>query len=121
MTPSPVYVSITGLKLKAFYHAPRFWGHALRAMAQAQSAPGCLQAGSRTINGIHHTRTVWSEKSCMQAYLITGAHLDAMTSFHAFATGKTIGFETRDIPDWNDVHRIWLERGVDVGPAASEY
>ena len=114
MQSQNVYVSITGLKLKAFFLAPIFWTHAMRSMAQAQSAEGCLQAGARTIEGVHHTRSVWLDKSYMQKYLTSGAHLQAMKRFPSFATGKTIGFETDEVPGWDEVHQIWCDRGIDV-------
>ncbi|WP_293575542.1 hypothetical protein [Phaeobacter sp.] len=110
----PVYVSITGLKLRRIWWMPLFWYHAVAAMTQAKSAPGCLRADARRINGVHHTLTVWDNKASMRAYLTTGAHLRAMPLFHRMATGKTFGFETVDIPDWEEVHRLWLIRANSV-------
>ncbi len=111
---NPVYVSITGLKVRHFWQVPTFWRHAMASMAQAKSAPGCLQAEARTINGVHHTRSVWESEAAMRAYLTTGAHLKAMKLFRRIATGKTLGFETEDVPDWGDVHKLWSERGRTV-------
>ena len=107
----PVYVSITGLRLNGLWHAPVFWWHAIASMNQARGAVGCLSAEARTINGIHHTRSVWVSQDAMRAYLTTGAHLTAMTLFKRIATGKTFGFETRDVPGWDQVHALWLEKG----------
>lgn len=111
-----VYVSITGLKLKSLLHAPAFWWHAIRSMGQAQSAPGLISADARQINGIHHTLTIWETEVAMRAYLVTGAHLAAMKSFHGIATGRTIGFLTESAPDWDEVHAIWVRRGNAVLP-----
>lgn len=86
----------------------------MAAMAQARNADGCLDAAARTIDGVHHTRTVWRDRKAMQAYLSTGAHLKAMKIFHRVATGKTHGFETTTIPDWNEVHRLWRDYGRSV-------
>lgn len=109
-----VYVSITGLRIRRPWHLPVFWRHAMAAMAQARNADGCLDAAARNIDGIHHTRTVWRDRQAMQAYLSTGAHLKAMKIFNRVATGKTFGFETESVPDWNDVHRLWHDRGRHV-------
>ncbi len=106
-----VYVSITGLKVRNLWQVPLFWRHAVAAMSQARSAKGCIQADAQTINGIHHTRSVWTNRDAMLAYIRSGAHLKAMQSFHHFATGKTVGYETKDIPDWTQVHAIWQEKG----------
>jgi quinol monooxygenase YgiN len=109
-----VYVSITGLRVRHFWQQPIFWRHAIASMVQARAVEGCLQAEARTINGIHHTRSVWRDRGAMLAYLRVGAHLNAMKLFQRIATGKTFGFETNEVPDWNTVHRLWHEHGRDV-------
>ena len=112
--PQTVYVSITGLKVKHLWQVPLFWRHAVAAMSQARSAAGCMQAEAHTINGIHHTLSVWTDRDAMLAYIRSGAHLKAMQIFHRITTGKTIGFEARDVPDWTQVHAIWTEQGRSV-------
>jgi hypothetical protein len=108
-----VYVSITGLMLKAWWHSPRFWWHAVRSMIQAQSADGNIKAENRTINGVHHTLSVWVDEQAMRKYLVKGAHLKAMQSFRHIATGKTIGYLTEAVPTWDEVHDIWQARGIE--------
>jgi quinol monooxygenase YgiN len=105
------YVSITGLKLNSVLHVPRFWYHAIRSMGQAQAAPGNISADARTINGIHHTLTVWQDEAAMRAYLTSGAHLAAMRAFRGMATGKTLGFTAETPPGWDKVHALWRDRG----------
>lgn len=109
--PSEVYVSITGLQVRRIWHLPAFWSLATPAMAQARGAPGNVSADARSIGGVHHTRSVWTDKAAMQAYLSTGAHLEAMRRFHTIATGKTVGFVTAEVPDWAEVHAIWVAEG----------
>ena len=106
-----VYVSITGLELKAVHHAPRFWWHAVRAMNQARNAPGNLRAEARAINQVHHTLSVWTDETAMRRYLVEGAHKAAMKAFPTIATGKTYGFFTSDIPDWDQVPALWHAHG----------
>ena len=105
------FVSITGLKLNSFIHSPRFWWLAIRSMRQAMRAAGNISASAQTINGIHHTLTVWKDEASMRAYLVQGAHLQAVKAFRSIATGKTIGFEADIPPAWSEVHQIWLEKG----------
>jgi hypothetical protein len=109
-----VYVSITGLELKRAWHAPVFWRHAIASMSQAQQADGCLSADARTINGVHHTLSIWETHDKMLAYLRTGAHLKAMQTFEKIATGKVFGFETDTPPNWSDVHDLWVTQGKTV-------
>lgn len=110
----PVYVSITGLRVRHFWQKPVFWRHAIASMIQARAADGCLLAEARTIDGIHHTRSVWRDRAAMLAYLRAEAHLGAMQVFRRIATGKTYGFQTTRIPDWAEVHQLWHDHGREV-------
>jgi hypothetical protein len=111
---TPVYISITGLRVRHFWQQPVFWRHAIASMIQARAADGCLQAESRTIGGIHHTRSAWRDRDAMLAYLRSGAHLGALKVFQRIATGKTYGYEATEIPDWDVVHRLWHDHGCEV-------
>lgn len=115
MAMANVYVSITGLQLRSRRHFFRFWWHAIRSMAQARRAEGNIAADARLINGVHHTRTVWTDEASMRRYLTAGAHLQAMKAFGSIATGKTLGFYAEAAPDWSEVHSIWQSRGKPVG------
>jgi hypothetical protein len=119
MTGRRVYVSITGLQLKAQRHQIRFWWHALRSMAQARKAKGIIAVDARFINGIHHTRTVWTDEASMRRYLVAGAHLKAMKAFGSIANGKTLGYYTEMIPSWDEVHSQWQANGRTVGQSAA--
>ncbi len=83
----------------------------MKSMVQARSAPGNLSADARTINGVHHTLSVWTDKDAMRAYLTAGSHLEAMRLFPSIATGKVVGYLAQQAPDWSEVHAMWLERG----------
>ncbi len=108
------YVSITGLRVRRIWHTPIFWRYALAAMAQARQDPGCLIAEARTIDGVHHTRSLWRDQQAMKNYLRNGAHLRAMQQFNRIATGKTLGYAADALPEWDDLHQMWLERGREV-------
>lgn len=105
------YISITGLKTKSPFHAPRFWWHAIRSMAQAQRDPHCQLAMAKQMDGIAHTITVWSSRKDMLAFLMSGAHRDAMRVFSKIGTGYGFGFEADAAPSWREAHELWLERG----------
>jgi hypothetical protein len=106
-----VYVSITGLQVRRVWHIPSFWSHAMKSMVQARSAPGNISADARTISGVHHTLSVWTDKDAMLTYLTAGPHLEAMRLFPSIATGKVVGYLAPQAPDWSEVHAIWLGRG----------
>jgi len=111
MAESRVYVSITGLQLKAQRHQIRFWWHALRSMAQARKAKGIVAVDARFMNGVHHTRTVWIDEASMRSYLVAGAHLRAMKAFGSIAKGKTLGYYAEKVPGWDEVHSKWQMLG----------
>lgn len=112
--PRSVYVSMTGLRLRSPWQAPRFWFHALGAMAQARAASGLLRAEARRIDGVHHTLTVWESRDAMRAFLRTGAHATAMRVFPRFATGKVFGYAADAPPDWPDALALWQAHGRSV-------
>ncbi len=108
-----IYVSVTGLRLKRFWHRWEFSRLAMAAMMQARAAPGCLMAEGRGIDGVHHTRSAWASREAMLAFLHSGAHLEAVCAFHRIATGKTYGAEMAEMPDWDTLHRLWQIEGRD--------
>jgi len=112
--PAEVYVSITGLTVRRFWHVPIFWLHAVPSMIQARRAPGNISAEARTIGGVHHTLSVWSDREAMRTYLRTGPHLRAMRLYRRIATGKVTGYATDRVPDWSEAHALWAERGREV-------
>ncbi len=110
-TSAKVYVSITGLRLRSPWHIFRFFRHAALSLRQARRAPGNLHTDVKTINGVRHTITVWEDEKAMRRFLYRGAHAKAIRAFPEIAEGKTFGFETTEVPDWDEVHALWQERG----------
>ena len=114
MVPAKVYVSVTGLRIRRPWHAPRFWWHAIRSMVQARQAPGNLRAETRTIEGVHHTLSVWTSDVEMRAFLVAGNHRKAMAAFRAIGSGRTHGFWWEGPIDWQTALRRWRIDGRDV-------
>ena len=114
MAPAGVYVSVTGLRLKSGWQAPRFWWHAVRSMAQARRAAGNLLAETRTVDGVHHTLSAWKSDADMRAYLVTGPHREAMAVFPRIAAGRVHGFWSAEVPGWEEALRLWQAQGREV-------
>ena len=106
-----VYVSITGLTLKSPFHAVMFMWHASQSHAQAVAAPGNISTQTRTVDGVHHTLTVWTSRKAMLAYLRSGAHLRAMKAYPAIGTGKVHGYWASTQPDWAEALKEWRREG----------
>ena len=105
------YISVTGLRVKSFWHWPRFAWHAVRSMGQARQAEGCLSAAARTMDGVQHTMSVWTDRKAMLNFMMRGSHRKAMRDFRNIATGSTYGFEAERAPDWAEAQRLWREHG----------
>ena len=114
LEPPSVYVSITGLRVKKLIHYLKFFWLAIRSMQQAKHSAGLIRVEARTINGMHHTLSIWENESFMRKFLVTGAHLQAMQAFKKIATGKTVGFTTANPPEWSQVHAILINEGREV-------
>ena len=117
-----VYISITGLELKAFWHYPTFTYYAVRSFSEAQAAPGNISTAATKIGTVHHTLTVWDSKSDMIRFFRQGAHADSMKVFDRIATGKVYGYEAecQEIPTWDEARIIWENKGRIVGSAGRE-
>uniref|UniRef100_A0A7S2XQQ6 DUF3291 domain-containing protein n=1 Tax=Attheya septentrionalis TaxID=420275 RepID=A0A7S2XQQ6_9STRA len=114
------YISITGLDLIAFYHAPKFWMHAIPSMTQARSSEGNISADGNTIQGTHHTLSVWKDRNSMLNYLRKGSHGKAMKIFDDIATGKVYGYESDTIPTWKEARELYDKHGRVIGKAARD-
>jgi hypothetical protein len=110
-------VSITGLRIKpGLLNRLRFTWHAVRSFNQARKAKGNLHVAARAVNGVQHTVTAWESREAMLVYIRSGAHLEAMKAFHRIAEGSTFSMVTERLPDWEEAHRLWKERGAAVRP-----
>jgi hypothetical protein len=111
---TPVYVSITGLKVKNIFASFIFWRHAIPSKAQAESATGLVLLDLKRVGSYHFTLTVWENTEAMIAYRNSGAHLAAMKAFRKIATGKIYGYETKSIPTWEEALELWDENARDA-------
>ncbi len=116
MSDCNVYVSITGLKLTRPWYVLRFYWHAVLPLRQAKAASGNIRTEVKTINGVHHTLTVWE---AMRNFLYSVAHAKAIKVFGLIATGKTFGYVTANISTWDDVHALWHKHGRDYDTEAT--
>ncbi|HEY4985727.1 MAG TPA: hypothetical protein VII39_03835 [Bradyrhizobium sp.] len=105
---SSVYVSMTGLRPIGAVQLPRFWWHTLRSLAQARRAPGNLHVATNRVGEHYHTLTVWTDEASMRAFLTAGAHRLAMKSFRAIGSGKTCGFLSEAVPEWDAAYDLWV-------------
>lgn len=72
-------VSVTRLRLRSGWLLPAFAWRSFRSMSQARGADGCLAATARNQPGlVFWTCSVWRDLAAMRAFMLSGAHKDAM-------------------------------------------
>ena len=70
-----VFVSITRLRVRALRFLPGFLWRTFLSFRQAKAAPGILSASLlKDANRTFWTRTVWTDRAAMQAFMMAGAH-----------------------------------------------
>jgi len=107
-----MYISITGLTLKSGIRPKLlFLWHSLRSFNQAKKSIGNISVSAKKINNVYHTLSVWETEGDMRKYLYIGCHKRAIQSFRSTANGRTFGFESDNIPLWDEVHKLYLEKG----------
>jgi len=114
MSTSEFYVSITGFRLKGRQHLVPFWWHTIRSIAQARRALGNLKAEMCIVNGVYHTLSIWVDEQAMRTFLITGAHRNAMKAYRSVGSGRTLGFATGHLPDWDVSLQRWHSEAREV-------
>ena len=102
-----MYISITGLKPKNFLSKIKFWMLAIPSFRAAQKADGNLFCEVKEVNGYKHTLTAWKDRNYMMGYINGITHSKAMKEFSSIATGSTYGFESNEIPSWEDALDLW--------------
>jgi hypothetical protein len=106
-----MYISITGLKPKGFFGFFKFWMLAIPTFSQAKIAEGNLHSEVKKMHGYQCTLTAWKSRELMMQFLRSGAHLKAMKAFSSIATGKSYGYESEMVPDWENAFTMLLEKG----------
>ena len=107
-----VHVSITGLTLHSWIHTPRFLWFAQFALRQARTADGNISADVRTVDGVHHTLTIWRDRKAMLVFMRSDAHAKAMRALPSLGMGRTLGYAADHAPDWDTALARWQAEAV---------
>lgn len=106
-----MHISITGLKPKGIWGYIKFWSLAIPSFGEAKSAKGNLYSSVKKIDGYQCTLSAWESREAMLAFMKKGAHLKAMKAFHSIATGRTYGYESDIIPNWEEAYELLVTKG----------
>lgn len=106
-----MHISITGLKPKGIWGYIKFWSLAIPSFGEAKSAKGNLYSTVKKIDGYQCTLSAWESREAMLAFMKNGIHLKAMKAFHSIATGRTYGYESDTIPNWEEAYELLATKG----------
>ena len=104
-----MYISITGIKPRNFFSTIRFWFFTIPTFRAAQKSEGNLFCVAKKIDSYYHTITAWKNRDMMMKYLTGKAHSKAMKNFNLIGIGSTYGYESDQIPSWEEAIKIWNE------------
>src|SRR5829696_968921 len=110
------FLSLTRLRLRAWYHLPSFLLHATRSRKQAERSAGFLGGAlSAEMPALTFwTATVWSDEAAMRAYQISGDHRTAMAKLGAVCDEASVAHVDRagdQVPPPEAALRIMRELG----------
>lgn len=114
---SQSYLAAIGAVRIKPWAAPLFFLHAGRALRAAQTAPGCVFAGTRMHDGKAFSLTVWKSPAEMKAYAHGAGHAQAMKwAWLTATTFRFCHFQVEEPPHWDDAIARWNkmmhERGL---------
>jgi heme-degrading monooxygenase HmoA len=107
-------VSITRLRLRSFWFELPFLWHAVRSDIQAKRADGCLGVNIRRTDGAYWTMTLWRDTAAMRAFMLSGAHKDAMPKLQNWCSEASLTHWEQDdatMPTWDEGERHLATEG----------
>lgn len=108
-------ISITRLRVRSWRFMPAFAVIALRTGNQVRKAPGNLATGIlRDGPRIVWTMSVWDAEASMRAYILEGAHRQAMRKLLEWCDeASVVHWEQagEELPTWNEAHTRMQNEG----------
>ena len=109
------FVSLTRLRIRSVRFLPQFAIHAIRSRSQVTRSPGCLNlALLPDRHWTFWTMTAWDSEASMRAYMISGAHRQAMPHLLHWCDEASVAHWTQPeptLPSWQEADRRMRETG----------
>jgi heme-degrading monooxygenase HmoA len=106
--------SITRLRLRSSWFGVPFLWHAVRSQIQATRADGCLGVHVRRTGGAYWTMTLWRDSAATRAFMLSGAHKDAMPKLQHWCDEAALAHWEQDdatAPTWDEGARRLATEG----------
>ncbi|GKY90446.1 hypothetical protein MPSEU_000018400 [Mayamaea pseudoterrestris] len=105
------YISVTSMQVP-FFNFHKFAWYSFPCVPQAKKTPGNVSTGTTACRSFYYTLTVWESRESMVEFLRSGAHIKAIRQSRKIGIfGQTYGYETNDIPNWNEAITLLQEKG----------
>jgi hypothetical protein len=109
------FISVTRLRVRSAWYLPGFFWHAIQSQSQAKKAKGNLGVGVlNDANLVFWTRSAWTDKAAMRAFMLSGPHRKAMPALLDICNEASLVDWTQDsatLPDWKEAHRRLVAEG----------
>jgi hypothetical protein len=109
------FISLTRLRIRSIRFLPLFAPHTLRSIAQIRNAPG-FQRGAllNDRKWTFWTMTAWDSPESMRAYMISGAHKQAMPKLLHWCDEASVAHWQEDeaeLPAWTEADQRMRTQG----------
>ena len=108
-----MYISVTGLELQSPWKLLIFYSNAIPSLLEAKSSRGNVSVEVRNMNGVKHTLSVWESEEHMKKFMYSSDNKKAIEAFTKAAKSKILGFNSEEVPDWKQLHQMWLSNEQD--------
>ena len=109
------FVSITRLRVRSEEYLDAFSATLPSVYAQADSAPGRLALDLLAeAHDTFWTKTVWTDRAAMRAYMTSGAHGEVMPLLREWCDEAHVAHweqESDELPSWDEAHRRLVSEG----------
>ena len=119
-----IFVSLTRLRIRSIRFMPQFVVYAVRTMRQVKRAAG-FQSGALLPDRswTFWTMTAWDSQESMRAYMLAGAHKQAMPKLLHWCNEASVAHWEQaeaDLPSWEEAGPADAGDGAAFKGAASE-
>ncbi len=109
------FVSVTRLRVRSPEFIDPFSVAVTDVYGQASTAPGNLALDLLAeANDTFWTRTVWTDRAAVRAYMTTGAHGEVMPRLRDWCDEAHVAHweqDSTDLPTWEEAHRRIVTEG----------
>jgi hypothetical protein len=106
-TKKSVYITITSIRLKSWWHFFELARLSIAIQEQLKKQNGFISMKRSGFGYIHYTLSVWQSEEALKLFAKEGSHRVAMSRTAAVATETlTHTYQSDNIPNWKEARRL---------------